>query len=105
VIAGFGVQAEDFGVAGAGLQDDATRAGSSGVQIDGDFDGSLARFVASRGQILQQGLPPTSRTCSSTCCPTGSGRVAFQLINDSRYPIYPESVVVRSDRLTQLAPA
>ncbi|HZC99231.1 MAG TPA: hypothetical protein VFA46_03290 [Actinomycetes bacterium] len=73
-------------------------------QVDGSFDGSPARFVASRGQIVQQGFATNEPYVFEHLLPNWHRPVAFQLINDSGYPIYPESVVVRSDRLTQLAP-
>ena len=73
-------------------------------QVDGSFDGSPSRFVASRGRIVQQGFATNEPYVFEHLLPNWHRPVAFQLINDSGYPIYPESVVVRSDRLTRLAP-
>jgi hypothetical protein len=73
-------------------------------QVDGSFDGSPAAFVASGGKIAQQGFA-TNEPYLFTHLLRGWHRpIAFQLIHDTGYRIYPEAVVVRADRLTRLAP-
>ncbi len=74
------------------------------AQVDGSFDGSPSRFVASGGKIVQQGFATNEPFVFEHLLPNWHRPVAFQLINDSGYPIYPEAVVVRADRLGKLAP-
>jgi len=73
-------------------------------QVDGSFDGSPAAFVASGGKIVQQGFATNEPYIFEHLLPNWHRPVAFQLINDSGYPIYPEAVVVRADKKDQLAP-
>ncbi len=73
-------------------------------QVDGTFDGSPSRFVASGGKIAQQGFATNEPYVFTHLLPNWHRPIAFQLIHDSGYPIYPEAVVVRSDKKDQLAP-
>jgi len=73
-------------------------------QVDGSFDGSPAAFVASGGKIAQQGFSTNEPYIFEHLLPNWHRPIAFQLINDSGYPIYPEAVVVRADKKQQLAP-
>ena len=73
-------------------------------QVDGSFDGSPASFVASGGKIVQQGFATNDPYVFEHLLPGWRRAVAFQLIHDTGYPIYPEAVVVRADRKAQLAP-
>jgi hypothetical protein len=73
-------------------------------QVDGSFDGSPAAFVASGGTIAQQGFATNEPYLFTHLLPNWHRPVAFQLINDTGYPIYPEAVVVRADKKQQLAP-
>ncbi len=73
-------------------------------QVDGSFDGSPAAYVASGGRIAQQGFSTNEPYIFEHLLPGWHRPVAFQLINDTGYPIYPEAVVVRSDRKAKLAP-
>ena len=73
-------------------------------QVDGSFDGSPAAFVASGGKIVQQGFATNEPYIFEHLLPNWHRPIAFQLINDTGYPIYPEAVVVRSDKKAQLAP-
>ncbi len=73
-------------------------------QVDGSFDGSPAAYVASGGTIAQQGFATNEPYLFEHLLPNWHRPVAFQLINDTGYPIYPEAVVVRSDKQQQLAP-
>jgi hypothetical protein len=73
-------------------------------QVDGSFDGSPAAFVASGGKIAEQGFSTNEPYVFTHLLPNWHRPVAFQLINDTGYPIYPEAVVVRSDRKAQLTP-
>ena len=73
-------------------------------QVDGSFDGSPAAYVASGGTIVQQGFSTNEPYIFTHLLPDWRRPVAFQLINDTGYPIYPEAVVVRADKKRQLAP-
>ncbi len=73
-------------------------------QVDGSFDGSPATFVASGGTIAQQGFATNEPYLFTHLLPNWHRPIAFQLINDTGYPIYPEAVVVRADKKAQLAP-
>jgi hypothetical protein len=73
-------------------------------QVDGSFDGSPAAFVASAGKIVQQGFATNEPYVFTHLLPGWHRPIAFQLIHDTGYPIYPEAVVVRADRKAQLAP-
>ncbi len=73
-------------------------------QVDGSFDGSPAAYVASGGTIAQQGFATNEPYLFTHLLPGWHRPVAFQLIHDTGYPIYPEAVVVRSDKQAQLAP-
>src|SRR6266571_4583745 len=72
-------------------------------QVDGSFDGSPAAFVASGGKIAQQGFATNEPYIFEHLLPNWHRPISFQLINDSGYPIYPEAVVVRADRVSKLA--
>ncbi len=73
-------------------------------QVDGSFDGSPAAFVASGGKIAQQAFATNEPYIFEHLLPNWHRPIAFQLIHDSGYPIYPEAVVVRTDKKDQLAP-
>jgi hypothetical protein len=73
-------------------------------QVDGSFDGSPAAFVASGGRIAEQGFATNEPYIFTHLLPNWHRPIAFQLIHDTGYPIYPEAVVVRADKKAQLAP-
>jgi hypothetical protein len=67
-------------------------------QIDGSYDGSPARFLSEQGKIAQQGFATNEPFIYEKALPNWKKPVKFQLIHDTGYPIYPESVVVRADK-------
>jgi hypothetical protein len=80
-------------------------------QVDGAYDGSPTRFLADKGKIAQQGFATNEPFIYQTALPQWKKPVKFQLIHDTGYPIYPESIVVRADKkaehaacLTKLVP-
>lgn len=73
-------------------------------QIDGSYSGSPARFVASGGQIAQQGYVTNEPYSYEHEVPQWDKPVAYQLVSDTGYPVYPESVVIRPGDLTRLTP-
>jgi hypothetical protein len=73
-------------------------------QVDGSYDGSPARYVAESGKIAQQGFATNEPFIYEKVLPQWKRKVSFQLIHETGYPIYPESIVVRADRKDELAP-
>ncbi|MCP2342758.1 nitrate ABC transporter substrate-binding protein [Actinomadura rupiterrae] len=72
--------------------------------LDGSYDGSPARFVASGGKVAQQGYVTNEPYSYEHEVTAWHKPVAFQLINDTGYAIYPESVAVRPADKARLAP-
>ena len=80
-------------------------------QVDGSYDGSPTRFLSESGKIAQQGFATNEPFIYEKALPNWKKPVKFQLIHDTGYPIYPESIVVRADKkaehsacLTKLVP-
>lgn len=67
-------------------------------QVDGSYDGSPARFLAEKGDIAQQGFATNEPFIYEKALPQWKKPVKFQLVHDTGYPIYPESIVVRADK-------
>src|SRR6266536_3584408 len=59
------------------------------AQIDGRYDGSPSRFVASGGKIAVQGYAPTSPTSTSTRSGPGAGRSRSSSSSTPATPITP----------------
>ena len=74
------------------------------TQVDGSYDGSPATYVASGGKIAQQGFATSEPFIYENQLPNWRKPVAFQLINDTGYPIYMSALSIRSDAKSQLAP-
>lgn len=72
-------------------------------QADGSYDGSPTRWLAEDGRIAQQGFATSEPYIYEKSLPGWKRPVQFQLIHDTGYPIYPESVVIRADRKQQYA--
>ncbi len=73
-------------------------------QIDGRYDGSPARFVASGGKIAVQGYATNEPYLYEHEVKAWGKAVAFQLIVDTGYPNYANVLTVRADRKAALAP-
>ncbi|HZB49433.1 MAG TPA: ABC transporter substrate-binding protein [Mycobacteriales bacterium] len=74
-------------------------------QVDGGFDGSPSRFVASRGTIAQQIFATQQPYVYKNELAGGqSFDLAWQLISDTGYPLYGQGVVVRAGDRERLAP-
>ncbi|HEX6684362.1 MAG TPA: hypothetical protein VF062_16285 [Candidatus Limnocylindrales bacterium] len=67
-------------------------------QTDGSYDGSPTRFLAEQGKIAQQGFATNEPFIYEKALPNWKKPVKFQLVHDTGYPIYPESIVVRADK-------
>ncbi len=76
-----------------------------GSQVDGSFDGSPSRFVASRGMIAQQIFATQQPYVYKNELAGGqSFDLAWQLISDTGYPLYGQGVVIRAADRERLAP-
>jgi hypothetical protein len=74
-------------------------------QVDGSYDGSPARFVASGGTIVQQGYVTNEPYLYEHELAAWRGEVKYQLINDTGYPNYTRATLaVRAADKTRLAP-
>jgi hypothetical protein len=69
-------------------------------QIDGSYDGSPARYVASGGQIAQQGFATAEPYQYEHEIAQWMKPVRFQLIADTGYSPYPEALAVRAADVT-----
>ncbi len=67
-------------------------------QVDGSYDGSPTRYLSEAGKIAQQGFATNEPYIYEKAIPNWKKPVKFQLIHDTGYPIYPESIVVRADK-------
>jgi hypothetical protein len=73
-------------------------------QIDGSYDGSPARFVASGGRIAVQGYATDEPYLYEHELKAWDKPVAFQLIVDTGYPNYANVLAVRADQKARLSP-
>jgi hypothetical protein len=73
-------------------------------QIDGSYDGSPARFVASGGGIAVQGYATDEPYLYEHELKAWDKPVAFQLIVDTGYPNYANVLAVRADQKARLSP-
>jgi hypothetical protein len=73
-------------------------------QVDGAYDGSPTRFLSEQGKIAQQGFATNEPFIYEKALPNWKKPVKFQLIHDTGYPIYAESIVVRADKKAEHAP-
>jgi hypothetical protein len=74
------------------------------AQIDGRYDGSPSRFVASDGKIAVQGYATNEPYLYEHEVRAWGRAVAFQLIVDTGYPNYANVLSVRADQKAKLAP-
>jgi hypothetical protein len=73
-------------------------------QVAATYAGTPDQWKASKGSIVQQGYV-TNEVLRYENDPTVWGKeVAFQLVADSGYPVYPETLAIRPDRKAELAP-
>src|SRR6266511_3241328 len=74
------------------------------AQIDGRYDGSPSRFVASGGKIAVQGYATNEPYLYENEVRAWGRPVAFQLVVDTGYPNYANVLSVRADQKAKLAP-
>jgi hypothetical protein len=72
-------------------------------QVEPAYDGSPTRFVAERGQPVQQGYLTNEVFQYEKELPQWRKRVSWQLVSDSGYPVYPETLTIRPDRKAELS--
>jgi hypothetical protein len=73
-------------------------------QVDAGYAGTPDRWVAARGSIVQQGFLTNEPFAYEHEVPAWNKPVAWLLVADAGYPVYPETLTVRSDRESALAP-
>ena len=74
-------------------------------QMDGSYDGTPSRFVASKGTIANGGFATSEPYIFKNELPAGqSYDTDFQLINDTGYPSYSEALSIRPADKEKLAP-
>lgn len=75
-------------------------------QLDGSYDGSPQRWVASDGKVAQGGFATSEPYIVRAELPGGKKyeNVDLQLINDTGYPMYGQSLTIRPDDKEKLDP-
>jgi hypothetical protein len=75
-------------------------------QMDGSYDGTPARFVASKGEIANAGFATSEPYIFKNELPKGQTGfdTRLQLINDTGYPMYSEALSIRAADKDKLAP-
>jgi hypothetical protein len=69
-------------------------------QVDPGYAGTPDRWVAARGSIVQQGFVTNEPYAYQHELPAWDKKVAWLLVADAGYPVYPETLAVRSDKET-----
>lgn len=73
-------------------------------QVAPSYGGTPDQWKASRGTIVQQGFL-TNEVISYQQDPAIWGKkIDYQLVSDANYPVYPEMLTVRADKLDQYGP-
>lgn len=72
-------------------------------QVDSGYAGTPDRWVAARGDIVQQGFLTNEPFAYENELPAWNKQVSWLLVADAGYPVYPETLVVRPDREEQNA--
>jgi hypothetical protein len=73
-------------------------------QIDPSYSGNPEQFIVSKGQVVQQGYLTNEVYAYEHEIPQWKKPVAWQLVSDSGFPTYPETLAIRPDRKAGLAP-
>lgn len=73
-------------------------------QVDPSYDGSPARFISSGGAVAQQGFASAEPYLYQNEITEWGKPVAFQLLHDAGFEVYPQPLVVRSGDLESLSP-
>jgi len=73
------------------------------TQIDPSYDGQPQQFVSSKGQVVQQGYLTNEVYAYEHEVEHWKKPVAWQLVSDSGFPTYPETLAIRPDRKAELS--
>ena len=68
------------------------------AQVDSGYQGTPDRWVSARGNIVQQGFLTNEPFAYENELPSWDKKVAWLLVADAGYPVYPETLTVRADR-------
>ena len=66
-------------------------------QVDPGYAGTPDRWVAARGSIVQQGFLTNEPFAYENELPPWDKKVAWLLVADAGYPVYPETLTIRPD--------
>jgi hypothetical protein len=75
-----------------------------GSQVVDGYDGSPARFLAAGGRIVQQGYLTNEPYAYEHELPQWHRPLAYALLHDAGYPIYPETLAMRAEDKAKLMP-
>jgi hypothetical protein len=73
-------------------------------QVEGSYDGTPARFVTEGGKVVQQGYLTSEIFQYEQEIPQWKRKLAWQLVNETGFPTYPENMTIRADRKDELGP-
>jgi len=73
-------------------------------QVDGSYDGTPSRFVASGGTVAQQGYATNEPYLYSHELTAWDRPIKFQLVQETGYPAYPDAFAIRASDRARLAP-
>ncbi len=69
----------------------------SAGQVDPSYDGSPANFIASQGSIAQQGFASAEPFNYKNTYEEWGKDVKYQLLHDAGFPVYSQTLAIRSD--------
>ncbi len=73
-------------------------------QVDPSYDGSPARFVSAGGSIAQQGFASAEVYTYENTYEEWGKPVAFELLHDSGFQVYSQTIGVRAAEVEEMAP-
>ena len=73
-------------------------------QVAASYGGTPDQWVAAKGNLVQQGYLTNEVLRYENDKSVWGKKVAYQLIADSGYPVYPETMAIRPDKKQELAP-
>lgn len=73
-------------------------------QVSPSYGGTPDQWVAAKGSLVQQGFVTNEVLRYQNDKSVWGKKVSYQLIADSGYPVYPETLTIRADRKAELAP-
>jgi hypothetical protein len=73
-------------------------------QVDGSYDGAPAKFVAARGKLTQAGFATSEPYPYEHDVNGWKKPVKYALVNDTGYPMYPQTLSIRTGDKATLAP-